>query len=120
VLQPQGVLRIIVPDVERYVRAYCNDGWEDLTEVRPLHPDHSDVHFGSRFQTKMEVLNAVFRQYFEHKFAYDFPTLEMALKRAGFTDIRRQAFGKSASSDLCIDNPSRVSESLYVEAVKTK
>jgi predicted SAM-dependent methyltransferase len=120
VLQPQGVVRIIVPDVERYVRAYCNDGWNDLIDVRPLNPDHTDVHFGSRFQTKMEVLNAVFRQYFEHKYAYDFPTLELALRRAGFTDIRRQAFGVSVSADLCIDNPSRVSESLYVEAVKTK
>jgi predicted SAM-dependent methyltransferase len=120
VLQPNGIIRMIVPDVEKYVRAYCKDGWEDLTEVRPLKPDHTDVHFGSRFQTKMEVLNAVFRQHFEHKFAYDFPTLELSLKRAGFTDIRRQAFGTSLSPDLCIDNPTRVSESLYVEAIKTK
>jgi predicted SAM-dependent methyltransferase len=120
VLQPQGVVRIIVPDVEKYVHAYCSDGWKDLTEVRPLNPDHSDVHYGSRFQTKMEVLNAVFRQYFEHKFSYDFPTLELALKRAGFSDIRRQTFATSISPDLSIDNPSRVSESLYVEAVKTK
>jgi predicted SAM-dependent methyltransferase len=119
VLQPNGVLRVIVPDVEKYVRAYCKDGWEDLTEVRPLKPDHTDVHFGSRFQTKMEVLNAVFRQHFEHKFAYDFPTLELSLKRAGFSDVRRQTFGTSLSPDLCIDNPTRVSESLYVEAIKT-
>jgi predicted SAM-dependent methyltransferase len=118
VLQPGGVIRIIVPDAEKYIRAYCANGWEQLAEVRPLRSDHSDVHFGSRFNTKMEVLNAVFRQYFEHKYAYDFPTLELSLKRAGFADIQRQTFGKSVLRDLCIDNPDRISESLYVEAVK--
>jgi len=118
VLQPGGVIRIIVPDVEKYIRAYCAEGWEHLMEVRPLRPDHTDVHFGSRFNTKMEVLNVVFRQYFEHKYAYDFPTLEFALRRSGFGDIQRQAFGKSLLPELCIDNPDRISESLYVEAVK--
>ena|ERR1700731_1816289 len=118
VLQPGGVIRVIVPDVEKYIRAYCTEGWEQLAKVRPLLPDHIDVHFGSRFNTKMEVLNVVFRQYFEHKYAYDFPTLEFALRRAGFSDIHRQGFGKSLLPELCIDNPDRVSESLYVEAVK--
>ena len=118
VLEANGIIRIIVPDVEKYIYAYCAEGWEQLANVRPLRPDHTDVHFGSRFSTKMEVLNAVFRQYFEHKYAYDFDTLELALRRAGFSDIHKQAFGKSLSPELCIDNPDRVSESLYVEAVK--
>jgi|SRR5579864_2817377 len=118
VLQPGGVIRIIVPDVEKYIHAYCAEGWEQLIEVRPLRPDHTDVHFGSRFNTKMEVLNVVFRQYFEHKYAYDFPTLEFVLRRSGFGGIQKQAFGKSLLSELCIDNPDRISESLYVEAVK--
>ena len=118
VLQPGGVIRIIVPDVEKYMRAYCADGWEELIHVRPLRPGHIDVHFGSRFNTKMEVLNMVFRQYFEHKYAYDFPTLEFALRRSGFDDVQKKAFCKSLLPELCIDNPDRGSESLYVEAVK--
>jgi predicted SAM-dependent methyltransferase len=119
VLQPGGVIRIIVPDAEKYVRAYCAEGWEDLILVRPLNPDHSDVHFGSKFNTKMEVLNAMFRQYFEHKFAYDFPTVEFLLRRYGFSEVRNQAFGRSALPDLAIDSPDRASESLYVEGVKS-
>lgn len=118
VLQPGGVIRIIVPDAEKYVRAYCAEGWKELTLVRPLNPDHSDVHFGSRFNTKMEVLNAVFRQYFEHKFAYDFPTLEFLLRRYGFSEVQNQSFGRSMLSELAIDSPDRASESLYVEALK--
>jgi predicted SAM-dependent methyltransferase len=120
VLQPGGVIRIIVPDVEKYIRAYCADGWDQLAKVRSLRPGHIDEHFGSRFNTKMEVVNVVFRQYFEHKYAYDFPTLELALRRSGFVDIQRQEFGKSLLPELCIDNPDRVSESVYVEAVKRR
>jgi predicted SAM-dependent methyltransferase len=120
VLQPGGVMRIIVPDVEKYMRAYCAEGWEELIRVRPLHPDHTDVHFGSRFNTKMEVVNVVFRQYFEHKYAYDFSNLEFLLRHYGFVDIQKREFGKSALPELCIDNADRVSESLYVEAVKPK
>jgi predicted SAM-dependent methyltransferase len=118
VLKPGGVIRIVVPDAEKYVRAYCAEGWEELIKVRPLRPDHTDVHFGSWFNTKMEVLNAVFRQYFEHKYAYDFTTLEFLLGRYGFCDIQKQTFGKSGLLELCIDKPDRASESLYVEAIK--
>jgi predicted SAM-dependent methyltransferase len=118
VLAPGGVIRIIVPDAEKYLRAYCAEGWADLSTVRPLHPDHSDVHFGSRFHTKMEVVNAAFRQYFEHKFAYDFATLEFLLRRYGFDEVRRQSVGTSLRPELAIDKPDRASESLYVEAVK--
>jgi predicted SAM-dependent methyltransferase len=118
VLQPGGVIRIIVPDAEKYVRAYCTEGWDDLAHVRPLNPDHSDVHFGSKFNTKMEVLNAMFRQYSEHKFAYDFPTLEFLLCRYGFSEVQNSAFGRSTLPELAIDSRDRASESLYVEARK--
>lgn len=119
VLQSSGTIRIVVPDAEKYVRAYCAEGWESLTAVRPLRADHSDVHFGSKFHTKMEVLNAMFRQYFEHKFAYDFPTLEFLFLRYGFCEVTKQCFGRSSRPELAIDSPDRASESLYVEAVKS-
>jgi predicted SAM-dependent methyltransferase len=118
ILQPGGVIRIIVPDAEKYMRAYCAEGWADLIRVRPLRSDLSDVHFGSLFNTKMEVVNAMFRQYFEHKFAYDFPALQFVLERYGFSEVHNLSLGQSLRPALCIDNPDRASESLYVEAVK--
>lgn len=118
VLEPGGVIRIVVPDAEKYLRAYCTEGWQDLIGVRPLRSDLSDVHFGSKFSTKMEVVNAAFRQYFEHKYAYDFDTLRFVLNRYGFCEARKRSFGDSMRPDFCIDNPDRASESLYVEAVK--
>ncbi len=118
VLEPGGVIRIVVPDAEEYLRAYCTEGWEDLIRIRPLRPDLSDVHFGSKFNTKMEVVNAVFRQYFEHKYAYDFDNLRFALSRYGFGEVRKMSFGESRQPEFCIDNPDRAPGSLYVEALK--
>jgi len=118
VLQPGGVIRIIVPDTEKYIRAYCREGWDELARIRPLGPERSDAYFGSTYNTKMELLNVVFRQYFGHKFAYDFATLEFLLRRYGFSQVQRQSFGRSLWPDLCIDTREREFESLYVEAVK--
>lgn len=117
VLEPGGTIRIIVPDAEKYLRAYCAEGWEELAKVRPLRPDHSD-NDESRFNTKMEVVNGTFRRYFEHKYAYDFSTLDFILRRHGFCDVQKQSYGKSGVPELCIDQPGRAPESLYVEAVK--
>jgi predicted SAM-dependent methyltransferase len=118
VLEPGGVIRIIVPDAQKYLQGYCLGGWDQLAKVRPLGPGLSDIHFGSKYNTKMELLNVVFRQYFEHKFAWDYETLEFALRRYGFPSVHRQSFGQSLLERLALDMPERASESLYVEAVK--
>ena len=66
----------------------------------------------------MEVINAVFRRYFGHKYAYDFSTLEFVLCRYGFLDAQTQSYGKSVVPELAIDKADHAPESLYVEAVK--
>jgi predicted SAM-dependent methyltransferase len=119
VLIPGGVIRIIVPDGERYLQAYCQPGWESLAKLRPLGPDRADS-YGFSYHTKMELVNVVFRQGHEHKFAYDYETLELLLHKYGFATVVRQAFGRSQLPELCIDLPTRACESLYVEAQKAK
>ena len=118
VLQKSGVLRIVVPDAEKYVRAYCDVGWDAVSQVRGLSDDHFDHYVDSHYNTKMELLNEVFRQAFEHKFAYDFETLEFLLLKYGFSRIVHQDYGRSLLEELAIDQERRKSESLYVEAVK--
>ncbi len=66
----------------------------------------------------MEVVNSIFRQGTEHKFAYDAETLILDLTRAGFSFVIHQDFGKSVMPALIIDRPERATESLYVEALK--
>jgi predicted SAM-dependent methyltransferase len=117
VLEPGGLLRIVVPDAERYLRAYVQGTWEPLFALRPL-ADQRDHWLGGRYHTRMEVINAVFRQGIEHHFAYDAETLCFALEHAGFHGARQCAFGESQAPDACLDNAGRASESLYVEATK--
>jgi hypothetical protein len=60
----------------------------------------------------MEHINFLFRQGFDHRFAYDFETMEHALKEAGFVEIRQRQF----ASDL--DSKIREAGTLYVNAMK--
>jgi predicted SAM-dependent methyltransferase len=118
VLQPGRVIRIIVPDAEKLIRAYCSPNWEELSIVRPLTPERMDFHLGCHYNTKMELINMIFRQHGEHKFAYDYETLKFCLEKVGFTRVMKMRFGQGCMAELIIDLKERESESLYVEAVK--
>lgn len=118
VLKVGGIIRIIVPDIEKYLQAYCKEGWEELSRIRPLDSERTDFYFNCRYNTKMELINFVFRQEYEHKYGYDYTTLEFLLYKHGFSTVQRQDFGKSLLDELCIDQQVRASESLYVEAAK--
>lgn len=112
VLEPGGVLRIVVPDGRRYLLAYAGGGMAALRDFSPL------IGEDSGFRTAMEVVNAHFRQGGQHRFSYDFETLCDLLLRCGFDDVRECAYGESRLPELAIDEESRASESLYVEAVR--
>ena len=117
VLQPGGVLRLIVPDAGRYLSAYVRGGWDDIAALRGLDASHVDPWFGTVYATPMELVNAVFRQGSEHKFAYDAETLAQLLVRHELQPSPC-SFGKSALPALAADSPDRRSESLYLEAVR--
>lgn len=119
-LEPGGVLRIIVPDAEMYLHGYCSNSWETFVENRPLKKAgdaYRDAWQGDVYRTRMEMVNAVFRQGSEHKYAYDAETLMLDLKSAGFPTVVRQQFGKSAKPEAILDTPMRATESLYVEGI---
>ena len=120
-LEPGGIIRLVVPDAELYLRAYMSRSWDEMVKARPLVPEnggYNDAWLGERYTTRMEMVNAVFRQESEHKFAYDAETLMLDLRNAGFADVIRQEYGKSLSSTRMPDSPERASESLYVEGRK--
>ena len=118
VLKKGGVLRLIMPDAEKYLRAYCEGGWEEFIKIRPLDPERTDSYFHCKYNTAIELVNVVFRQGHEHKFAYDFETLRFVLDRYGFSVVVRQDYGKSLMPELCLDQAVRAAESLYVDARK--
>jgi predicted SAM-dependent methyltransferase len=118
VLKPGGVIRLIVPDAEKYLQAYCEGSWEHLRRIRPLDSEDKDVYFHCKYNTPMELINVVFRQGHEHKYAYDWATLDFLLSHYGFPTVTRQPFGQSLMPELCLDQPIRATESLYVDARK--
>jgi len=104
-LRPGGVVRIIVPDAERVMRAYF-DHPQQLAERR-------------KTQTAIEAVNSYFRQRYEHQFLYDFETMELMLQRAGFTTVIRSSFRTSVLClDVVLDHPKYEWESLYIESTR--
>ncbi|HEY1769790.1 MAG TPA: methyltransferase domain-containing protein [Chthoniobacterales bacterium] len=104
VLLPGGILRLSVPDGELYLRRYFDDrSW--MLDRR-----------GGRHRTPMEVVNVVFRQRYEHQYCYDFETLALYLRDAGFASVRRMEYCHGEMPELLIDREDRRFESLYIEA----
>ena len=127
VLEPGGVVRIIVPDIAQYIEAYQNEDAEFFAERRQ--------HWGAgdgkttRLENFLAYAGAgpdpawLFQA---HKFGYDFETVSRALERAGFVDMQRSAFNASEHPELRVDENSEVAGahhggrhySLFVEARK--
>ena len=63
-------------------------------------------------------MNAIFRQAYEHKYAYDQETLVLVMREAGFAETVVQQFGVSIDPKMASDRNHRRTESLYVEAIK--
>lgn len=112
-LKRRGVLRIVVPDAERYLRLYASGNDRDWAEL-----GWKLDELPEGFATRMDIINHVFHQREEHLYAYDYETLEKALRRAGFEKVMRSAFGASQCESLRNDLPNHRPYSLYVEATK--
>ena len=109
VLEPGGVLRILVPDAELYLKTYIQIK-NGNTVTFPYHDS---------CKTPMMHVNRVFRDY-DHLFAYDFETFERILKDAGFNKIQRKNHNEGLDKNLLLDSDERECESLRIECVKPK
>ena len=52
----------------------------------------------------MQFMNAVFRQGYEHKYAYDAETLVFVMREAGFAAAMVQQFGVSIDPEMAPDS----------------
>jgi len=90
VLAANGTLRLILPDGEKYLRAYVQD---DAAFFEPLR------HLGNAVQPlnqRMAVINQMFRMGGGHRYAWDFAELSDALTEAGFANIQLSRIGEVA------------------------
>lgn len=106
ILQPGGVLRVIVPDAERYLRAYAD---RDEEFIR---------HVGGDSLSALALVNIMMRENGFHKYAYDYDELERTLRQVGFNDVSRSFRNGSSHNELNLDlnDSNRDIVSLYVEA----
>jgi predicted SAM-dependent methyltransferase len=115
ILIPGGALRIVAPGIEKIIRAYVADDEEFFKVQAEMHP--------SWCSTKLEHLMYALQQDGEHRYGYDFETMEKLLSQAGFRAVRRSDYHQSRIADLNIDYRAKTDHtgrylSLFVDAIK--
>ena len=107
VLKPGGVLRLVLPDLERGIRAFLA-GDRDYFAV----PDEDARSLGGKLAVQLTWYG-----YSRSLFTYDF--VEELLSKAGFVKAIRCSYRQTASRFReIVDLDNRERESLFVEAEK--
>lgn len=106
ILKPNSLVRITVPDVEKYVKFYTNTLDND-----------EKFEFTQHYQTGCSAIRNMTQNYF-HFSAWDCEELNRYLADIGFKDIKKQSFGITANPKLNLDLKERSWETLYLEARK--
>ena len=118
VLVPGGILRVVVPSLEKYVTAY-----QRLRSGQSLPPEQAKIlgdakKFARLFYSGHDWVQRSGWINDGHQFIHDFESFSEAAQLAGFSSTARCNFGEGKARALLIDQPERAVESLYVEAYK--
>jgi SAM-dependent methyltransferase len=125
VLREGGTLRVVVPDLEKYLKAYVakdqaffdgRSAWRNAVNDGPLLARFLHYAGAGSWPGALHL----------HKYGYDFETLEALLLEAGFSRVERSEFQASAHEVLRVDDASPVAAaagsaghySLFVEATR--
>jgi len=114
VLAPGGVVRIVVPDVERCIEAYAADDRTFFASRRetwtwwPENPTRLED-----FLAYSGVGPEPAYLFEAHKYGYDFETLSRVLRDAGFESITRSSYMQSEHEALRVDDASAVAKAKY-------
>ena len=114
VLQPNGVIRIVVPDLLTYAENYVKETKKLLAKSpfskdRSIHDNFLITIYGAYLKRK--------RFGAEHCYMYDLPTLMSILSYIGFRNIKEFSYQVGDDDELSFYD-SRKSNSLYIEAQK--
>jgi predicted SAM-dependent methyltransferase len=114
-LQPGGIMRVLVPDLELWIKNYVQGNTFFFDEYRKaLAPE---AHL---YPTNGSVFMGMLHNH-EHKCGYDFDTLKWVLEKAGFGRVRRTLVQDSDLPDIVEVEPYvalKAMESLCVECYK--
>lgn len=107
-LEPGGVLRLVVPGVEKVLRAYAAEDAGFFAEQAALHP--------AWCQTRLEHVMYTVHQDGRHEYGYDFETMAKLLQVHGF-EPELSSYNASRFVELNLDYRG-AGLSLFVDAVK--
>lgn len=113
VLKKNARMRILVPDLELWIKAYASD---DLFFFK----EYAKILDPKIYQTKGSIFMGMLHNH-DHKCGYDFETLKWVLEFAGFDNVTKKLYADSELDNIkSIEpmNPLRIMETLCVECVK--
>jgi predicted SAM-dependent methyltransferase len=114
ILQPGGVARFMVPDMEKHYRAFVardEDFWANQAKMHPAFCLTPGDHIAQAMHQFGGGAND------RHRWGYDFESLAARLRLCGFSEVRRSTFNGSEFPDLRIDYRPDADLSLYVDAL---
>ena len=112
ILSPNGVLRLVLPDLRKLVNSYLADGDADLfIEDSFLIPPSVET-----LRDKFKLILVGYRQ---HQWMYDSKSLTKIVLKAGFRKVLEQKPGYTCINNYGeLDLLQRSEESFYIEAIK--
>jgi predicted SAM-dependent methyltransferase len=125
VLKPGGILRLVVPDLELLIRGYIEAKQASSEGGHAELP--ADTFVRHLLMVREAAPRGIVDRWFKpvlgkhtiHCWAYDCQSLSARFLEAGFTDVKRCSYLKSAIPDVdSLDLAEKASESLYVEGTK--
>lgn len=118
ILKPGGIFRIVVPDLEAYVREYLVALEDPETRHKAAETFISTTHLGR--ESRPRSLSAMARSMLgnsAHLWMFDGPGLAAELENTGFTDIRPARCGDSEEPAFsAVENPGRFERSVAFQA----
>lgn len=121
VLKPDGIIRIVVPDLKLLAEKYLQNDHEFFKSKKnePL-ANKFLVEIGLGHEKPPKLLTRLYDRFVgveRHKWMWDFYSLSYELKQCGFKNIEKMVFKKGRVPDIkLLDN--RPEKSLYVEATR--
>lgn len=114
-LKPGGIFRSVLPDLEFYINNYKNSGDSDAAEKFMR-----DTLLGEK--ETVRGMGSIPRTIFgrsAHLWMWDYKAIARELEDAGFTDVRRAAFGDSSEPRFAdVEDPGRWENCLGFECRK--
>ncbi|MEQ9008602.1 MAG: hypothetical protein RLP12_12005 [Ekhidna sp.] len=101
-LKPNSIVRIVVPDLDKYL------DWSDLRKAEPKM---------NRYASLPEAISNLAQNH-AHVSVWNFQLLKDMLTEIGFIDVRRMNFLEGNMPELLKDSPRHVWQSVYLEAKK--